>query len=59
MDTPAGQIAQRLVDHALTVHSRTTGKSIGNNIHCEVTFARTIIPSVATMFATIVDDSQK
>lgn len=59
MHPPAGQIAQRLVDHALPINPRKADKSIGNNIHSEVTFARTIITTMSAMFATIIDDSQK
>lgn len=59
MDALAGQIAQGLVDHPLSFDARTPGKNIGNYIHSEMTFARTIIAAVAAMFAAVVDDCQK
>ena len=58
MDARSGNIAQRLVHHALPHHARYAGKGSAFDLNGEMRFARPVIAAVAMMLRAVIDDGK-
>jgi hypothetical protein len=58
MDTLPRQVAQSLVDHALTIDAANPGEGFGDNLDGEMAFTRSVIAHMATMMVAVVGHDQ-
>jgi len=58
MDALAGNIAQRLIHHALAIDPALSGKGICGDLDGEMRFARAVMAMMARVMMAVVDDRE-
>ncbi len=58
MHLVAQQVGERGVDQPLARNAALPGEAIRHDVHGEMAFARPVMPGMATMFFTVVDDGE-